>query len=123
MKRSTVKVILAFAMAATIPYAQDQKTETKSSKKKEATKKGQSDAEKTADEMLKTTEDLNFVDKWYNEIYPALKRKYKKPINRGLYDSWREMYYNKTAGPLLLEHGYGFEAARDGFTKGTQRQP
>ena len=59
----------------------------------------------------------------YNEIYPALKRKYNKPISRELYDSWREMYYQKEVGPVLMKHGYGFESGLEQFMKGTKQQP
>src|SRR5580658_3047201 len=67
-----------------------------------ATKAAGSKADQVADQILKEQGELDGLS-WYGDVYPALKRKFGKPVTRNLYDAWRERYFNDVIIPYLAK--------------------
>ena len=115
-------LIIASLLAASTCYSQEP-TQPKAQSKKQDKKPPETDADKIADKILADTNRRGFVTNWYGEVYPALKRKYKNPVSRSLYDGWRERYFQNEVAPVVLEDGYGLESARQEFMTRTEKQP
>ena len=81
------------------------------------------DGNKVADKILAETSDLQVADKWYMDVYPALRTKYGMPVTRALYDLWRESYFRDSVMPVAMKYGYNTAVFHDAFFKATQRQP
>jgi hypothetical protein len=113
--------MMLFDSQATTQDQTQSKREDSSSKKK--AKKSEDDADKIADRILAETKQHQFVPKWYNDVYPALKKKYKNPVSRELYDTWRQHYFEDVVSPAAIESGYGVEPVRQQFMKLTEKQP
>ena len=98
-----IMFLACMLMASATTEEQAAPAKAGSSKKKSSAKKqDQSEADKIADAILADTKEANFVPKWYEEIYPALKRKYKEPVSRELYDTWRTRYYYDVVSLYLI---------------------
>jgi hypothetical protein len=81
------------------------------------------DGEKTADRILAETNELQVTDKWYGNVYPALRMKYGRPVPRALYDAWRKNYFRDSVMPIALKYGYSPSVFEEAFDKATERQP
>ncbi len=118
MRAITITVLLVVSAGYTQIRAQSSKADSKKQDKSQ----NETAADKAADKILADTKELE-APSWYGEVYPALKRKYKKPVSRELYDTWRERYFQNEMVPRILKAGYGLEPARREFMKGTEKQP
>jgi hypothetical protein len=118
-------LFLACLLTAANGGGQDQtkSTNTDSTTKKTTKKQNESEADKIADKILAETTDPLLATKWYEEIFPALKRKYKKTVSRETYDAWRFAYFDNEVRPKVTEAGISGEEARQAFKKLTERQP
>src|SRR5713226_8011826 len=106
--RATVVISVLLVISAS--YAQIRAQSPKAdSKKKDSKKKDKSpnEADTVADQILAETGQV--VPSWYGDVYPALKRKYNKPVSRELYDRWRRRYYENVVVPQVLKDGYNLE--------------
>jgi hypothetical protein len=79
-------------------------------------------ADKAADQILQEQNESDELS-WYDDLYPALKRKYRKSVTRSLYDTWREIYFRQYVAPALISKGYGYETVRRQFMAATEKQP
>ena len=118
-------LFLASLLVAVTGNGQDQSKSTKadSNKKKTTKKQNESAADKTANKILAETKDPLLVTKWYEEIFPALRRKYKRPVSRQTYDAWRFRYFDDEVKPRLLASGENLEGSWQAYKKLTERQP
>ena len=112
---------------ATITVVRADACQGKESKKaddgKESSKKAdEREAEKTADRILKETDDPLLVNRWYDQVLPALKRKYKKVVSRATYDAWRRRYFEDEVTPKIISLGYDLTTAKEAFMERTERQ-
>jgi hypothetical protein len=101
-------VVSAFGISA---HAQTQKPPNSTSK-----------ADKAADQILAEQKEEEGLS-WYGDVYPALKRKYSKPVSRQIYDSWRDKFFNDVVMPAASKKGYDTSHLRDDFMKATEKQP
>jgi hypothetical protein len=120
MKAFVLAIMLTIAAGYPLICAQQS---SKSDSKKQDKQQKDDDADKAADKILADTKELQIVPRWYEQVYPALKRKYKKPVSYALYDAWRERYFQNEVAPLMLKYGYGLESARHEFMERTEKQP
>jgi hypothetical protein len=119
MRILVIAILLLMAGSCAQTQAQTPKADSRKQGKDQKSNK----ADETADKILAETKELQVVSKWYEQIYPALKRKYKKPVSHPLYDTWRELYFEDEVAPLMVQRGYGYASAREAFMKQTEKQP
>jgi hypothetical protein len=119
MKLLVIAVLLLIAGSCAQTQAQNPKADSK----KQGKQKKSNNADETANKILAETKELQVVPRWYEQIYPSLKRKYKKPVSRSLYNTWRELYFEDEVAPLMVQRGYGYASAREEFMKQTEKQP
>ena len=120
--RSTVVISVLLVISAS--YVQIRAQSPKADSKEKDCKrkdKSQNKADAVADKILAETSEV--APSWYGDVYPALKRKYNKPVSRELYDRWRKRYYENVVVPQVLKDGYNLESARQEFMKQTEKQP
>jgi hypothetical protein len=118
MMAATISVLLV--MVAGVPQAQAQSSKAESGRQDRRQKR---EADKAAAKILTDTGDLQVVPTWYEQVYPALKRRYKGTVTHALYDAWRARYFQNELAPLALKYGYGLELARQEFMKQTEQEP
>ena len=118
MMAATISILLV--MVASVPQAQAQSAKADSKKQD---KRQNREADKAAAKILADTGDLQAVPNWYEQVYPALKRRYKGTVTHTLYDAWRARYFQNELAPLALKYGYGMEPARQEFMKRTEKEP
>jgi hypothetical protein len=107
--------------AAAPPGADSKKA---NEEKKSSKSTDEREAEKTADKILEDTngDDPLLVNRWYDQVLPALKRKYKKVAFNATYDAWRRRYFENDVLPKMIKLGYNPAEAREAFLKLTERQ-
>src|SRR2546428_13378571 len=85
--------------------------------------RAQTSVDKAADKILAETKELQVATRWYEDVYPALRRKYGKPVSRQLYDAWRNRYFTNEVKPIMYKHNYNTVVAEQEFMKQTKEQP
>ena len=84
--------------------------------------KGKTAAERVADAILAEQKDEQDLS-WYGNVYPALRKKYGKPVTRELYNAWRERFVANVMIPMAQNKGWDTSEVRAKFMKGTEKQP